>query len=888
MARHFAHKNLGNMAVLWIPAGSEPEMIRGFEQYAKQISGEDSNYSEPVSYVGQLLLERFSGEWLVVFDGLDDPSINIHRYLFADLPVSNILVTTRHKDLASQIGATHVLKVNALEDNTALDLLNTYITSRPGPATQNEGHQEELPIEEREARRRIVKELGGLPLATSVIGASMRKDIGIPGLNCQAYLTWSNEAQVALLEQNPRFSDYDSSVWKAFTFAFREVLSGTHGHQNTSSMAKFIASCENASNFADYFRLYRQFQSNKPGKSLRLTTIDQIRFLENGLFELTIAKLAAVNMITLKWTENSSDSLPYVEMHSLVRKWLECGDHSNMSTFTAPKMWLLGFGMYDQMVQNLVGPEKFEPLMREIKTSLIQGPNTLQNSCVPSAEIIFPFILEAQKALSKSIGFLPAGSGQLRRLHQFSEVLESEITESYDCYLADVDWHSVFQNFAREFSEQVEYAIESDGKSQNYTLKDFFLETLGSHECIPIAFTASAPFELSYVGQTSHIEDIKVEITAETESLLEKLLNPESTQQVAELTHEGSRTAILKWTERWEHDVEEIVCRCLCEVLAKFCPISSPANIEAEDRNFGGFLQAITRSSNPRNAFFAVLRQAVKAATGQFLTRSPAIPILDTQRDTFRDSSESTLRKGLADRAQRLFYFQPLSSDAERNTDFSMLWDLAWPARFLEGLEDCIAQQVVDFISSDLKKAAKTGFIAAFESYCQPGSSRGASNLAEDLAEEVFEASSLSILFLNWISSGWIDLPIDSDASNDGGESVYTKLIDDAQLCTVGAMQAIYDNHAGGTAHDLAIKALKRTFKCREELHNVIMSRLNQPDLTDRTGMGAFFAKMNFEDCDKALRLAYFVLEDGSLTDQIALERLAGIEAMSGRALIKQ
>ena len=129
-----------------------------------------------------------------------------------------------------------------------------------------------------------------------------------------------------------------------------------------------------------------------------------------------------------------------------------------------------------------------------------------------------------------------------------------------------------------------------------------------------------------------------------------------------------------------------------------------------------------------------------------------------------------------------------------------MLGHVAWPATFPGGLEDLIAQQVVDFIPDDLKEAAKTGLIAAFEPHCQPGSSRGASSLAEDLAEEIFDASSLSNLFPNWISSGWIDLPDESDASYDGNEPIHTRLLDDAQLCTFGAMQAIYHNHEGGTA----------------------------------------------------------------------------------------
>lgn len=94
MARHFAQQNQGDMAVLWIPAATEAEMIIAFKHYAQQISGKDADYPEPVSLVGRLLSEKYPGNWVVIFDGLDDASINFQRYKFADLPASKILVTT--------------------------------------------------------------------------------------------------------------------------------------------------------------------------------------------------------------------------------------------------------------------------------------------------------------------------------------------------------------------------------------------------------------------------------------------------------------------------------------------------------------------------------------------------------------------------------------------------------------------------------------------------------------------------------------------------------------------------------------------------------------------------------------------------------------------------
>jgi hypothetical protein len=84
---------------------------------------------------------------------------------------------------------------------------------------------------------------------------------------------------------------------------------------------------------------------------------------------------------------------------------------------------------------------------------------------------------------------------------------------------------------------------------------------------------------------------------------------------------------------------------------------------------------------------------------------------------------------------------------------------------------------------------------------------------------------------------------------------------------TMSAMKHIYDGRANVANEGAAVQALKSTFHCRKAIHNKVMDRLNQPELTDRTGMGPFFAKMHFKDCDKSLRLVCSVLQHGTSED---------------------
>ncbi|MCJ1438071.1 hypothetical protein MMC27_007458 [Xylographa pallens] len=884
MARSFAYNAQKTITILWIPGNSEAAIKQAFEQYARQICGNNQQYSEPMPLIARQLSESFSGQWLIVFDGLDAPLINIQQYLFADLGESKILITTRNKDLASYIKATHVLQVNPLNEKIGQDLLNVYINTGSASLTVGQAVQEEQTPTETDARRRIVKELGGLPLAIAIVGAALRKESGIPSINSQTYLTWADEVKDILLEQDPVFSDYSSSVWKSFQFAFQGILQGTGINQYAAFMAHFVASCENASNLAEYIRLYRTASTRSAATPCR-PVIGQLRFLETGFFELAIKALAAVNMVTVNWMEGGPNDVPYIEMHSLVRRWLGSTNHDKVFTYAGSKMWLLGFGMYDQMNGSGVGTSRFEPLLKELSEMLIESPRMLDGSQVPASEAVFPLLLDAQMKLSKSTEFLPAGSAQRSRLHQFSRGLESEITNSYDDNLKDIDWNSVFQDWAQELGEQVEYAVGSDAERADYMLKDFFLDTLDSHGCIPIAFGTEAPYELHYVGQTDTIEEIKIDITARTESLLVKHLDQEAFRQLPAIAPNESSAFIRTWSKRWEMDVTEIIRNCLAKVFVKLqsaadtqrlateLPLPSNTAAVVGDQNFGSYLQSMTSSSDPRNTFFAVLRRTVKAATEQFLDSCPAVEILNEQKDTFRDICERAIRKGFSDGAADAFHSQTLSAEVGTDTVFSMLWELAWPGRFPGDLDNLIAAETFKAISDDLKNAAKQGFSSTFENHLYNSSS-----FVEKLAYEVFSASTICNIFPNWILSGWID-PLSDDEDSGDKEPTYINLMHESKQQIMSAMKSIYDDRASVADEGTAVQALKSTFDCRKVIHDEVMDKLNQPELTDRTGMGPFFAKMHFEDCDQSLRLACSVLQHGASEDFVgSLDHLIHVE----------
>ncbi|RYP14654.1 hypothetical protein DL765_006220 [Monosporascus sp. GIB2] len=480
---------------------------------------------------------------------------------------------------------------------------------------------------------------------------------------------------------------------------------------------------------------------------------------------------------------------------------------------------------------------------------------------------------------------LPTGSAQRSRLHQLSRKLESEILKPYDDNLNDIDWDSVFQDWARELGQGVECAVRFDAKQDNYMLKDFFLDTLNSHGCIPIAFGSAAPSELHYVGWTDTIEEIKADIAARTESLLLKHLTWEAFEQLPAITPNQSRAFIRTWSKRWEKDVTEIIRNYLAEVFVKLqsaadtqrlaTELPSPSNSAAgvEDQSFGDYLQSMSSSSDPKNAFFVVLRRTVKAATDQYLDSCPAVEILNKRKDTFRDICESAIAKGFGDRAIDALCSQQPSPEAGTDTLFSMLWELAWARRFPGDLDNLIAEKTFNAISDDLKDAAKQGFSNILRGYLCNSSS-----FAQELADKVFSASAIRSMFPNWILSGWID-PLSDDEDSDDEEPTYIKPMQESKQQTMSAMKRIYEDRANVADKGTAVQALKSTLHCRKVIHEEVMDRLNQPELTDRTGMGPFFAKMHFEGCDKSLGLACSVLQHGTPEELVeTLDHLIYIE----------
>ena len=862
MARYFANREQSERAILWIPSGSEPEIRSAFSEYSRILTGQDQEPANFVTTVGELLEELFPQNWVLIFDGLDDPSgIQLETYMFPNLPSVKILITSQNANISDRVNAStnHVMQVSPLTEEDAVELL-AMTAARPP-----RDHLTNAPITavEKAARKRVVRDLGYLPVAISIVGAILRGSFWSPPISCETYLRRCDESREEDLEEASLLTNYPS-VWRAFDICFQKIVSDdSPSAKRAAALAFCIASFHDSSNIKDCVTLYRllahqELQVRPSGESTNTKVFKELRFLDRDFLRRSFDRLASANLITGNWARSNDDHVPYMEMHSLVRKWLRRTHSAMTNSFLCSKLWLLGFGMYQQLEQTGADTRRYNAFKLELQASIQSNQGSWPVSVVPTHETAAAFVLESVAGLGKSLEYLPASLPEQHDLATYSDALRTAIRDAWDDQVSYVEWTSVLEDFMDQLDEQVEWAVKFDcGRNPDYQLKHFFLETLDSAGCLPIAFDLAAPYQLQLGGQIGLIEDFKSEATHAIGTLLSNCLSLQATIEAAELPdvpgENRDHQLIRSWLEKWADDLSNLVKRGLDQTFDVIC--SQTRITEAHER---GATVAATLSSNfsasfPRNIFFALLRRAIVDTVQDALGESGALEALDLKRHEMRDRCEQAIRRALGDRAEEVFSPQLAIAGPANPILFSILWDLAWSGRFACGLKDWIGSVIMNSISENLQRAVTQQLEDFLIIYC--GSN------AHYLAEEVKFDSGFRNIFRNWISSGGIDLP-DKELDVDGRpDTDVHETFDKVRASALGIARSFYagDQHALST-EAAVLDGLKDIFECRRALHDHIMWRLSRPGLNDQTGLGPLFAKMFLEECDNELAIVFRVL----------------------------
>ncbi|KAK4235070.1 hypothetical protein C8A03DRAFT_46714 [Achaetomium macrosporum] len=151
------------------------------------------------------------------------------------------------------------------------------------------------------ARKQIVRDLGYLPVAISVVGGILRGSFGSQPISCQSYLRRCEESRDADLEESLVLTNYPS-VWTA---------------SNARRAAGLVLDC---------IELYRLLDDHEES-------------LQSGNESTNSRVLRELQLST-------NDYVPLMEMHSLLKKWFRREHSTKVDSFARPKLWLLSFGMY--------------------------------------------------------------------------------------------------------------------------------------------------------------------------------------------------------------------------------------------------------------------------------------------------------------------------------------------------------------------------------------------------------------------------------------------------------------------------------------------------------------------------------------------------------------
>ncbi|KAF9777055.1 hypothetical protein IL306_004667 [Fusarium sp. DS 682] len=396
---------------------------------------------------------------------------------------------------------------------------------------------------------------------------------------------------------------------------------------------------------------------------------------------------------------------------------------------------------------------------------------------------------------------------------------------------------------------------------------------------------AAASGEFQLCGQIPLIEELKSVIVYNIQSLMLACFGSEATNAVVDMCYaprDERDSKGQRWVERWAGDVSAIFKRSFDEAFSSVCrqdiaPETPTPNTDTTGTGLATLFAGFS-TSHPRNIFFATLRRVIAAVTKELLIDSDAMDILEANCAEIRDVCEKAIRRRLGTRADEVFHFEPLSSEANRPTCFSMLWELAWGSRVVGGFTDWVASVAMDSISRDLKDASTEELERFLQPYCEC--------MAPRLAGDIKDDSEVRNIFLNWISSGWIDLPDDDSNGGDlpqgdeGLELDVHEAFGTLRGQITETLQAVYAGSQQDASREAICRALGSVFDYRRVLHRDIMRRLARPGLNDRTGMGPFFAKVFLEECDKELVTIFSVLvdEETSVTSEAELRALQQVE----------
>jgi Tetratricopeptide repeat len=205
--------------VFWIDASSYESMTTCFKGISSTAAGLDGSVESALQWMSYI-----PGEWLVVFDNADNPPPEVIAKFIPPGNRGNILITSRNQSMGSRIVPfENRIEINEMAESDAITLLLT--ASFLDPSAQH-----------LEAGKRIVRELGCIPLAVDHAGAYIQA--GRCDIN--EYLTqFFLHCQTLMLDRIfTGASNYNQTVYGTWDLSFKEIEKRADGDVQESQAAQ--------------------------------------------------------------------------------------------------------------------------------------------------------------------------------------------------------------------------------------------------------------------------------------------------------------------------------------------------------------------------------------------------------------------------------------------------------------------------------------------------------------------------------------------------------------------------------------------------------------------------------------------------------------------------
>ncbi|KAM0331405.1 hypothetical protein ACHAQA_003078 [Verticillium albo-atrum] len=234
VALEIAHRSRDLKSVIWIHAGTKDHLEKGFREVLGLLDIQPAPNVDPFRVVEAWLRDPKNGPWLMVVDNVDDVDVvfsekdgNGSSNLLSCIPEvshGSVIFVTRWKTVAQRITKRDHVHIGEVTDDQGIEIIKSYL-----------GDQYDDSPETREATKKLLDELGHIPLAITHAAAYMREyatevspvseylELYKKNAANQEVLLEPALTEIGVKDSNESYSNEDFPVLNAWLVSFNHI-----------------------------------------------------------------------------------------------------------------------------------------------------------------------------------------------------------------------------------------------------------------------------------------------------------------------------------------------------------------------------------------------------------------------------------------------------------------------------------------------------------------------------------------------------------------------------------------------------------------------------------------------------------------------------------------